>query len=590
VYLGTRILTPPESLNLVTLTRHNYSRGFSSLFQYILNNYMIYISQSIYGVTMTKLYEYRWIAIAGAIFGCIYAFGIGANDVANSFGSSVSAKSLTIAQAIIAASICELSGSMLLGASVTGTIKSKIIKSSYYQDVPQVLMFGMLCSLLVGAVWLLVATAYQYPVSTTHIIVACLCGFSLSAYGIHSINWKQVYQVFISWVASPVLTGCISFIMFTIVKHFVLKSENTFTRAILVYPIVVFIGITVNLWFVLYKSNGRIGSGEDFVRHIVTPVAFGSGLVCGLATYFILGPVLKKRIERFHQTQQQCEEREAAIEEGSSGQAIIVQDEVNIGAEYSGPGTPVTTCSDDHQSEEKLILKLWNFFADNTFRQDLQSQSLSESKRAAIVWENSVIFEPKTEHLFSYVQGMFNLRTCDIISRSSNSWTKSLFLVFTACLTSFAHGANDVANAIAPLSAIFTIYDTGSVPSQSTVSYWVLAMGGVFIDIGFIFFGYRIIKAVGFKITKITPSRGFCIELATSLTVAMASFIGIPISTTQCLVGATAGVGLADMGYRNVEWYFLLRTCVGWLAIFFIAFFANAAFFGFCIYSPSLSP
>jgi sodium-dependent phosphate transporter len=99
---------------------------------------------------MAKLIEYRWIAVAGGIFGCIYAFGIGANDVANSFGSSVSAKSLTVLQAILAASICELSGSMLLGASVTGTIKNKIIKSSYYQDVPQVLMFGMLCSLMIG--------------------------------------------------------------------------------------------------------------------------------------------------------------------------------------------------------------------------------------------------------------------------------------------------------------------------------------------------------------------------------------------------------------------------------------------------------
>jgi sodium-dependent phosphate transporter len=264
-----------------------------------------------------------------------------------------------------------------------------------------------------GALWLILATAYQYPVSTTHIIIACICGFSLSAYGIQSINWAQVYQVFISWLVSPLLTGCISFIMFTILKHVVLKSENTFSRAILVYPIVVFIGITVNLWFVLYKSNGRIGSGEDFVKHIVTPVAFGSGLFCALITYFVLGPLLKKRIERFHQTQQQHDERPAPngcniVEEGRSGSEIFVQDEAHPDSQFCDTGTPVTTVttdSDDHHNEEKLIQRLWNFFADNTFRQDLQTQSLSENKRAADVWDNSVIFEPKTEHLFSYVQG-----------------------------------------------------------------------------------------------------------------------------------------------------------------------------------------
>jgi sodium-dependent phosphate transporter len=358
---------------------------------------------------MTSLVEYRWIAIAGGIFGCIYAFGIGANDVANSFGSSVSAKSLTLVQAIIAASIFELSGAMLLGASVTSTIRGKIIKSSYYQDIPQVLMFGMLCSLLIGAIWLLAATAYQYPVSTTHTIIACICGFSLTAAGWESIDWIQVTLVIVSWVTSPLLTGLVAFIMFILVKKFVLNSERTFERAVVTYPVVIFIGITVNVWFVLYKSNNKLGSGEDFVKHVVTPVAFGSGLLCSLVTFFILGPFLKRRIERYHANQQQGQSDDArlsTIEENALEQGICIRAEGRLDSQSHDPVTPVTITSDDDQdSEEKFIQKLWNFFADNTFRQDLQSQSLSENKRAAAVWENSILYEPKTEHLFSYTQG-----------------------------------------------------------------------------------------------------------------------------------------------------------------------------------------
>jgi len=119
----------------------------------------------------------------------------------------------------------------------------------------------------------------------------------------------------------------------------------------------------------------------------------------------------------------------------------------------------------------------WDLFADNTFRQDLKAMSLAENKGAKMIWENSTMYDERTERLFSYLQ------------------------VFTACLTSFAHGGNDVANAIAPLAAILSIWETGEVSSKSDVPKWILALGGAGLAFGFTFFGYRIIKAVGFKLT-----------------------------------------------------------------------------------------
>jgi len=104
----------------------------------------------------------------------------------------------------------------------------------------------------------------------------------------------------------------------------------------------------------------------------------------------------------------------------------------------------------------------------------------------------------------------------------------------TACFSAFAHGANDVANSIGPLAAVFAIYSAGEIPKKSEVPLWILAIGGVGIVIGLLVWGYKIIERIGRELTKMTPSRGFCIEISDSLTVVIASRLGIPVSTTHC--------------------------------------------------------
>ncbi len=117
--------------------------------------------------------------------------------------------------------------------------------------------------------------------------------------------------------------------------------------------------------------------------------------------------------------------------------------------------------------------------------------------------------------------------------------------IMTACYVAFAHGANDVANAIGPLAAIISIIKTHSVLMKVSVPIWVLAFGGGGIVLGLALFGMNVIKTVGGKITEITPSRGFSAEFATATTVLVFSRLGVPISTTHTLVGAVIGVGFA---------------------------------------------
>jgi PiT family inorganic phosphate transporter len=127
-------------------------------------------------------------------------------------------------------------------------------------------------------------------------------------------------------------------------------------------------------------------------------------------------------------------------------------------------------------------------------------------------------------------------------------------MIFTACGMAFAHGSNDVANAVGPVAAIVSIVNTGAVAQQSPLATWVLLLGAIGIVIGLSTFGWRVIKTVGQKITELTPSRGFAAELATATTVVLASGTGIPISTTHTLVGAVLGVGMArGIGALNLR-------------------------------------
>ena len=121
----------------------------------------------------------------------------------------------------------------------------------------------------------------------------------------------------------------------------------------------------------------------------------------------------------------------------------------------------------------------------------------------------------------------------------------AILMIFTACAMAFAHGSNDVANAVGPLAAIVGVLDSGVIQAKSTVPGWVLLLGAVGIVVGLATYGYKVITTIGKHITELTPSRGFAAELAAASTVVGASGLGLPVSTTHTLVGAILGVGMA---------------------------------------------
>lgn len=123
----------------------------------------------------------------------------------------------------------------------------------------------------------------------------------------------------------------------------------------------------------------------------------------------------------------------------------------------------------------------------------------------------------------------------------------AVLMIFTACAMAFAHGSNDVANAVGPLAAVVSVIQSGgeAVGATASLPSWVLLLGAVGIVVGLATYGYRVIATIGREITELTPSRGFAAELATATTVVSASAVGLPISTTHTLVGGVLGIGLA---------------------------------------------
>lgn len=368
--------------------------------------------------------------ILACAFGFFMAWGVGANDVANAMGTSIGAKALTVKQAVIVAAIFEFTGAWLAGAEVTKTVRKGIIDPSLLGATPELLIYGMLASLLAAAIWLLVASRSGWPVSTTHSIVGALVGFAAVGIGFDAVQWGTVGTIAMSWIISPAVAGIISYWIFTSVQKFILNTDNPLENARRYVPIYMFfVGFMISL-IMMFKGLKHIG------LDLTTVQCYGIAAAVG-AVVLVLGIIGIHRLK----------------------------------------------------------------------------------------------FDPKADREFHFanVEKVFGI-----------------LMISTACAMAFAHGSNDVANAVGPLAAVVGIVGSGgSVTQQIGMPPWILILGAVGIVIGLITYGHKVIATIGRNITELTPSRGFSAELAAATTVVIASGTGIPISTTHTLVGAVLGVGLA---------------------------------------------
>jgi PiT family inorganic phosphate transporter len=377
--------------------------------------------------------------LLAAIFGFIMAWGVGANDVSNAMGTSVGSKALTLAQAIIIAAIFEALGSLLAGGQVTETIRGKIIDPATFMQTPDLLIYGMLAALLASGTWLIIASYFGWPVSTTHTIVGAVVGFGLVAQGVKAIYWQQLINIALSWIVTPVIALVLAFLLFRSVQTLIFESETPVRHAKRYVPAYIFIVAMVLTLVTLLNGLQHIGLNLSLWKSI------------GLA---------------------------AAVSLVASQVGVLLLRRVPV----------------DGEKQER---------AD-----------------------------------FAKIEKIFGI-----------------LMLFTACAMAFAHGSNDVANAIGPLAAIVGVVQAGGdVLARAGIPFWIMGLGAAGIVLGLATYGYKVIATIGNDITQLTPSRGFAAQLATASTVVVASGLGLPISTTQTLVGAVLGVGFArGMGALNLS-------------------------------------
>ena len=520
--------------------------------------------------------DFLWLVILGGFVAFYNAWGVGANDCANSFATSVGAKVLTLKNAVYIAAFFEFFGALLMGSHVTDTIRKKIVDTDIFQNEPQVLMLGMLCADLSSAIWLTIATYFKYPVSTTHSIIGAIIGFSLAYGGSNSVMWDKIGMIVASWIISPVIAGTFAFILFYLVKKYAFNTSQPYQMTLRIFPVLTFFTFLINGFFIFYKGTPSLNLDKTELW-VGIVCALCLGITASLVSWYYYIPILRRRVALFStRVRPRLENNvvENNTRQNNTRQNNTLQNNNNQEHELDTFEDMITPVDQGDNQIENLPLED-KLKTEYVYQSQLDMQgninrlkgyvkSLRHrklDKKVLVLHQNAEVFDEKSEKVCSSLQ------------------------VITACFSSFAHGANDVANAIAPLATIYAIYNTNTFEKKSNVPIWVLFIGGTGIVFGLATWGYKIIDRIGRELTKVTPSRGFIMELSAATTVVLASRTGIPVSTTHCQVGSVVGCGIGD-GKKNMDLKIMRSIFFSWLITLPVTGFLAAGLFSFCHYSP----
>ncbi|GLI68407.1 hypothetical protein VaNZ11_012794, partial [Volvox africanus] len=258
--------------------------------------------------------DYTWIVVTGCLAAFFTAYGIGANDVANAFGSSVAARTLTMRQALLIATVCEFSGSVLLGGGVTRTVASGIAKLTAFEQNPEIYMYGMLCALVSSGTWLIIATYLELPVSTTHSIAGAVLGFAFVYGGPKAVVWlepqeefpymKGMVPIVVSWFVSPLISGLATAFLFFLVRTAILRRERSLDLAFWALPLLVLFTVFVNVYFVLYKgADTRVKWSSNKCAWVSACAAGGCTVltiifVMPLVRYYVYQDIEARRLQQ----------------------------------------------------------------------------------------------------------------------------------------------------------------------------------------------------------------------------------------------------------------------------------------------------
>lgn len=488
------------------------------------------VAFSIWTFTHTGTGVNSFLLVIAIAFGLFMAFNIGGNDVANSFGTSVGAGTLTMKQALVVAAVFEVSGAVLAGGSVTETVRSGIVDLGGTSIDPMAFVYIMMAALAGAAFWLLLATRMGWPVSTTHAIIggivgaAVTTGFVTGTGGFEMVQWSEIGKIAVSWILSPLLGGISAYLLFGAIKRHILAPA---ARAI---------ALGSRGYDDAEDDDDDDSDGDGDERgHVSSSERLGELQQSAFAESAALDLSPGSAGARFVESTRSLDKKERkaarkverraayhALEKRvpplAAGAAVLLAAMLvfkgldNVGLNISvGGGVLMLTM---------LALGVW--MATTVFARALKKQTIS---RATFI-------------MFSWMQ------------------------VFTACAFAFSHGANDIANAVGPFAAVLDVLRTGTMSQEAAVPTAVLIAFGISLISGLWFVGRKVIHTVGTGLTAMHPSSGFAAELAAATVVLLASVLGLPVSSTHILIGAVLGVGVVN---HAANWKLMRPIFLAWI-------------------------
>uniref|UniRef100_A0A7S3F1X3 Phosphate transporter n=1 Tax=Haptolina ericina TaxID=156174 RepID=A0A7S3F1X3_9EUKA len=451
-----------------------------------------------------------WAVGLGAPAAFLLAFSNGANDIANSMGTIVGANAMTMRQALISGAVFEFVGAMAIGPFVAGSIAGGQLHTSVFSDDPKLFALLMLSALIGAGGTTLLATLYGYPISATHGVISGIIAVALCTGVPGALDTSGFSHTLFGWVASPVVGMLAGMVVSGAVHQLVIAAPDPVKAAKKRQPLLLTLTAAISFLFLLLKGPPIVTGWVDKRYWLAMGLSLLGGMLvtAARAVWSLLHAQDEVLLNRHEKS---CEMTGCATTSTTSTPTSLPEDGCS---EKGGSDVTRSDCGSDMGLEEGSSL-------------------------------------PK----FDGVQQPF------------------VSLLMVAGLTvALAHGANDVGNAVGPLgvlldpSAVIAAASHHGHPSLPIAS---LLLGGIAFVVGILCLGSRTISTVGSKITALTPHRSFATQIGAAVAVLGSSVLGLPVSTSHCLVGAVIGVSLAEKlcGVPDVDLDLnvLRKIVIGWV-------------------------
>ncbi|KAL4869250.1 hypothetical protein BDV12DRAFT_168163 [Aspergillus spectabilis] len=565
--------------------------------------------------------NYTYIFAIGTIFAMLDAYNNGANDVANSWATSVSSRSISYRQAMVFGTIFEFLGAVTVGARTADTIKNGIIPPEAFEGNAGVQMLAFACALAAASSWVMWCTRHSTHVSSTYSLVSAIAGVGVATVGASSVQWgwnggSGLGAIFAGLGMAPAISGCFGAIIFMLIKVVVHMRKNPVPWSVWTAPFFFLIAGTICCLSIVYKGSPNLGLSKKPAGWVAGVTLGTGGAVCLLSVLFFVPFAHARVIKKDHTLKWWSfvygpllfsRPTPAGSEVANVPNYAVMQEDDDL-----TPSSPETLAEEPlpaaaHGSEKSpAVAEAQLNYKELMARGQERFHAKLRRGRGPLAWAmrtlhdypmgSGEIYElhnikrllkrlPATitvgllyglhydihaaqSGVHGTPEGARMERVYSHAKKYDNSveYTYSFVQILTACTASFAHGANDIGNSVGPWAVLYSSWRTGSAgESKADVPVWQLAVMAIMISIGLITYGYNIMKVMGNKITYHSPSRGCSMELGAAITVLVFSQYKLPVSTSMCITGATIGVGLCNGTLKAVNWQRVGLLGFGWI-------------------------